>query len=80
MFDLHPESIAGITDKRTFVEFVKAMRRDFLTKPEEWKNGTIDAYFDAVSAWLEDAPQPSDIKETDWAALAKILYMGKLYE
>ena len=80
MFELHPKKIESIKNHADFIEFIKALQVDFSSHPEEWNNATIDSFFGAIVAWLEDTSQTNEMNQTNWAIIAKIFYMGKLYE
>lgn len=53
------------------------MRQDFRTHPETWQNRTLDDYFEALSAYARDTASTAT---ADFAQLAKLLYIGKIYE
>ena len=78
MFELTTENIENIRTVDDFVAFLKAMENDFKTSKCEWKNISLDDYFESVSAWIFDTQLCED--KLDYSALAKMLYMGKIYE
>ena len=52
-------------------------------KPDEWENKTITDYLGQMASWMDDASISNDIIDwdnVDYKTLAKILYMGKIYE
>ena len=60
------------------------LKNDFDCHKKEWQNKTIPEYLDAVQSWIADYSQ-SPLNDIDWqkmdySLLAKILYMGKIYE
>ena len=72
------------TDKETFLHFMKMLIDDFRENPQEWKQGSIDGYLDAMMAWIDDfSKSPNndiDWENIDYSIIARILYMGKIYE
>ena len=76
--------IESITDKASFIEFLDLLAKDYAVNPLEWKNNTIQYFIEAMSSWITDFSE-SDYNDIDWEkpdyqTMAKILYMGKLYE
>jgi hypothetical protein len=76
--------IEAVTDKSSFIEFLDLLAKDFATNPSEWENNTIPYFIKAMSSWITDFSD-SDYNDIDWEnpdyqTMAKILYMGKLYE
>ncbi|WP_294618601.1 hypothetical protein [uncultured Bacteroides sp.] len=60
------------------------LNSSFLTNSEEWENRTIGEFLNAMQSWIEDYSS-SEFNDIDWgqvdySLLAKILYMGKIYE
>ena len=76
--------IDGVTDKESLLHFMEMLIHDYRENPHEWENGSIDAYLDAMMAWVDDFSkcQHNDIdwNKIDYSAIARILYMGKIYE
>lgn len=77
MFELNPDAIETIQTPAAFADFLDAMKQDFCTHPETWENWTLDDYFASISAYVRDTV-PADT--ADFALLAKLLYIGKIYE
>ncbi len=76
--------IEKMTDKEDFLTFLNELIFDYRNHPKEWENSTVDLYLEAMLSWIEDY-SVSVFNDVDWnninyAVLAKILYMGKLYE
>jgi len=78
MDDLFKQTEA-VTDKESFLNFLGTLARDHRCNTKEWENLTIDAYLNAIKAWCEDSGtgEPDSL---DYRAIAKMLYMGKIYE
>ncbi|MBQ8603801.1 MAG: hypothetical protein IJ410_03020 [Oscillospiraceae bacterium] len=76
--------IEKITDKDSFIQFLNLLARDYVTNQPEWENKSIIDFIKAMSSWTEDfsASPANDIDwdSLDYKTLAKILYMGKIYE
>lgn len=75
MFELNPDVIETIQTPAAFADFLDAMKQDFRTHPETWENQTLDDYFASISAYVRDTAPTAD-----FAQLAKLLYIGKIYE
>lgn len=78
------DCIEEISDKKAFLVFLSELNNNFLTNSEEWENRTIDEYLKAMQSWIEDYSS-SEFNDIDWgkvdySLLARILYMGKIYE
>lgn len=43
-----------VTDRQSFIKFIELFREDFLNKPEEWENETVDRFLEAMSAYAAD--------------------------
>lgn len=76
--------IEKVTDKETFLRFMKMLIDDFRKNPQEWEQGSIDGYLDAMMAWIDDFSKcpNNDVnwESIDYSIIARILYMGKIYE
>ena len=76
--------IEGISCKEDFLSFLAQLAADFRASPQEWENRTVDQYLEAMRSWVEDF-STSEYNDTDWSRveysiMARMLYMGKLYE
>ncbi len=76
--------IEEISCKEDFLSFLAQLTADFRASPQEWENRTVDQYLEAVQSWVEDF-STSEYNDIDWSRveysiMARILYMGKLYE
>ena len=68
-------------DKQSFLEFLKALRNDFLENRETWENITIDDYLESIERWIENYHNDDiDFEKPDWKTISAMFYMGKLYE
>lgn len=77
-------AIERITDKDSFIQFLNLLARDYVTNQSEWENKSVIDFIEAMSSWTEDfSASPAnniDWEKVDYKTMAKILYMGKLYE
>ncbi len=78
------QEIRTIAAKEDFVRFLRRLSMDALLHPEEWENRTVPEYLEQVANWIEDFSE-SPANDIDWdnmefRTLARMLYMGKLYE
>ena len=78
------KQIEKISDRGSFLAFLDALSSDCRRHPEAWENPTVHQYLEAMRSWMEDA-DPSEFHSMEehplcYAAVAKILYMGKIYE
>ena len=77
------KKIETITDKESFREFLDLLAKYHTVTPK-WEDKTIPNFIVAMSVWIEGYSEMdyNDInwEQLDYQALAKILYMGKLWE
>ena len=63
---------------------MKMLINDYRENSQEWERDSIDEYLDAMIAWVNDFSkcQYNDIdwNKIDYSVIARILYMGKIYE
>mgnify|MGYP003539413081 FL=1 len=76
--------IDSVTDKESLLQFMKMLINDCRENSQEWERDSIDEYLDAMIAWVNDFSkcQYNDIdwNKIDYSVIARILYMGKIYE
>ena len=80
MYDI--ENIKNINDS---IEFLQNLACDYEKNKDEWQNCSINAYIEAVAAYIKDSSDPDAAIVADWsgvdaAKVAKMFYMGKIYE
>lgn len=76
--------IEKVSDKKSFLVFMKKLVEDYKEHTLEWENTSIAEYLEAMISWIEDYSS-SEFNDIDWdnvdyVTMAKILYMGKIYE
>lgn len=78
------EQINRIKNKEDFIQFIKDLSSDYKEHSEQWANTTISDFLLQAASWIGDYSvcPVNDItwEKVDFQILAKILYMGKLYE
>ena len=82
--DCISKRIEEISSKKAFLAFLDELNSSFLKNSEEWENRTKDEFLNAMQSWIEDYSS-SEFNDIDWgkvdySLLARILYMGKIYE
>ena len=75
-----------IQTKKDFINFLRALKDDYLKNSSSWENKDIENFLEAMASWVEDMdgfyinqglPVP---EKPDWKVFADILIGGKLYE
>lgn len=78
------EKISSISSKEEFIKYLQDLATDYTDNKDEWENKTIPDYLEQIASWIEDyADSPAnDIEweKIDFKVLARLLYMGKIYE
>lgn len=77
------EQIENINNIDDFLNFLVKLALNAKENPDEWENKTITDYLGQMASWIDDASISNDIVDwdnVDYKTLAKILYMGKIYE
>ena len=75
--------IKNVTDMESFVQFLNNLAQDYKDNHNEWKNLSIDDYLKSIAAWIDDWTDlhgNEEFEQLDFKELAKIIYMGKIYE
>ncbi len=77
------EQIEHITNKAEFLCFINALAMDAREHTNEWVNPSISDYLEQIASYLEDTSSIDDdifSEHIDYQTVAKLLYMGKIYE
>ena len=77
------DQIETVKDRNTFIEFLNLLAKDFEEKPQEWENATVPQYLQSIAGWIEDSDDRNGngkLDKLDYQELAKIFYVGKIYE
>ena len=78
--------IKTIQTKKDFINFLRALKNDYVENLSSWENKDIEAFLEAMASWVEDMDgfyinQGLAVPEKpDWKVFADILMGGKLYE
>ena len=77
----------NVTDRKTFIEFLDLLRKDFISNPENWENKTLPEFLEALSSYAEDIQGYYDNMKLnknadipDWSIFADIFKGAKIYE
>ena len=68
---------ANISTQAELAAFVTNLRADLAKNGAKWENATLDAYLEAMSAFLSDAKITGEPK---WRTMAKVLLAASKYE
>ena len=60
------------------MSFLTCLAEEFDVNHDEWENRTISAYLESISAWMYDSDEEPE--HLDFRELAKLFYVGKIYE
>lgn len=78
--------VKTIQTKKDFINFLRALKNDYVENLSSWENKDIEAFLEAMASWVEDMdgfyinqglPVP---EKPNWKVFADILMGGKLYE
>ena len=76
-----------VTNRQTFIEFLKLLRKDFLDNSESWENKSLPDFLDAMSAYTEDlhgyynnTNQNINADKPNWSTFADIFRGATIYE
>lgn len=78
------EMIESIESKEQFIEFLNCLSTDSVENLNEWNNRSIEDYLERIAAWIEDystCPRNDiDWGNVDYKLIARLFYIGKIYE
>lgn len=69
-----------VTNRTDFLKFIKKLELDFVTNTDEWENIRIDHYLESIGAWVDSMELTKEYDDKFWGILARVLYVGKIYE
>ncbi len=82
-----PVSDFKVSNRKTFIQFIQLLHKDFLNNPESWQNKTLPDFLDALRAYTEDIQGYYDNRDLninadspDWSTFADIFRGAKIYE
>ncbi len=72
-------SIENIGDKNEFSTFIKDLADDYRKNSDGWQNLSVYDYLESISAYIDDDTS-INWRDADLSLMAKIFYIGKIYE
>jgi hypothetical protein len=75
-----------VRSRDDFVRFVAELRDDLLVQPEDWENGTLERFLEALAAWVHDMDAyytDNGLKppvKLNWQFMADMILAAKHYE
>ena len=82
------EELENVKSLESLIRFIRLMAQDNVRdsneairpfgEQEDWQNGSISDYLDAIAAWAEDSVSIAHFP--DWKYIATLFYVGKIYE
>ncbi|OMH29039.1 hypothetical protein [Motiliproteus sp. MSK22-1] len=83
-FREHSKDVASSQD---LADFIGKMLRDYQLNKDSWENVTLEAFLEAMSAWVEDMDgyytnvgETFDDKNPTWSNFSDILSAATMYE
>ena len=83
----NPSKTLSITDRESFIEFLKAFQQDYIANAQEWENRTLDNFLEALTRYAQDIQGYYDntnkninANTASWQVFADILQGAKIYE
>lgn len=77
------DQIANVYNKDSFIKYLNLLAKDSEENPQEWENTTVSQYLQSIASWIEDWSSRygnEEFEKLDYNEMAKLLYMGKIYE
>ena len=77
------DQLACVYDKDSFIKYLNLLAKDSEENPQEWENTTVSQYLKSIASWIEDWSSRygnEEFEKLDYNEMAKLLYMGKIYE
>lgn len=77
------DEIENINNRESFLVFLENLANDYKENNEEWVNDSISDYLERIAAWIKDwgdSHGNNEFEQLDFKELAKIFYVGKIYE
>lgn len=76
-----------VTDRKTFANFIKMLREDFLENPHMWENKSLPDFLEALSSYTEEIQgyydntnQVINADNADWNIFSDIFKGARIYE
>lgn len=71
-----------VTDRESFIAFVDELNMSLKSDSDDVQNLTIGSHLESMTAWIRDSEYEPIVQTQKqfWAEVAKLLYVGKIYE
>lgn len=76
-----------VTDKESFVKFVRLLIKDLSDNPQDWENKSLENFLEALSSYSEDIQGYYDnmklginAEDPSWRVFADLLMGARIYE
>lgn len=75
-----------VHDRGDLVRLISQIAKDFRNHSDDWENVTVDAFLEALSAWLEDADglyqnlNKEFPAQPTWSFVAEMVLAARIYE
>ncbi len=75
----------AVSTPESLSEFLNLLAEDCKNNIDEWENTTIPEFLEAIAGFIDDNNSPSSLDPINWNTkkahdIAKLFYMGKIYE
>lgn len=74
-----------VTDRASFITFLKSLQQDLQANESAWENPTLDRFLEAMAAYANDLPgfyrntgQNVEVDEVSWKVFSDILLGARL--
>ena len=80
------EQLKNIETHDDFVMFMQNLLQDWRQHPDQWENATLEAYLEAIAAWVRDMDgyygSRGELlpKHLTWRKVGEILLAARIYE
>jgi hypothetical protein len=80
------DQVKHMQTREDFVAFLHSLVRDFRERPEQWENTSLEAYLEAMAAWVQDMEGyyrrcgEQVPKHLTWKNVGEILLAARIYE
>lgn len=82
------EQCSTVQNGEDLAKFLNMLANDFKENradDNEWQNTSIDDFLESIAGWIEDNNSPLSLDRIEWTPqkaqeIAKLFYMGKIYE
>lgn len=74
--------LTNVSSRHDLAEFLGELRLNLQEDRDTWHNVSLNDYLEAVTGWLQDAPddQIPELPAEAWRAAALFFHVGRIYE